>query len=285
MGWKVKVIDGGGSTANNLSAFRQALALKPAGIMVSSFDPKAAEPEFAKAKAAGIPVVANHTGFTPGPQSEAPDLFTNVTSDPATIATIAADCAIVASDGTAGVTIASCGTEVSICVTKEDTMESEIEKCSGCSVLAKNYYPFEDATQREGGIAAADYQKFGKKLTFMLSVNDIYWDAAIPALKALGVGPGGPPLMIAAGDGSPAAFKRIREGQFQIATVAEPLNEHGWQMADELNRALAGDQPSGYVTYPHITTIENVNAEGGQDNTYDPSNGYREAYKKVWGIG
>jgi ribose transport system substrate-binding protein len=90
--------------------------------------------------------------------------------------------------------------------------------------------------------------------------------------------------MIAAGDGSPAAFKRIREGQYQIATVAEPLNEHGWQMADELNRALAGDPPSGYVTYPHITTIENVNEEGGQDNTYDPANGYRDAYKKLWGV-
>ena len=118
----------------------------------------------------------------------------------------------------------------------------------------------------------------------MLSINDIYFDAAIPALKALGVGPAGPPAMIAAGDGSPAAFKRIRAGQYQIATVAEPLNEHGWQMADELNRAMAGKQPSGYVTYPHITTIQNVDSEGGDQNTYDPGNGYRDAYKKIWAV-
>jgi ribose transport system substrate-binding protein len=284
LGWKVKVIDGGGSQANELAAFEQALALHPIGIAVSSFDPKASEPEFKKAADAGIPVVGNHTGFNAGTQADAPDLFTNVTSDPATIAKIAADCAIVASNGTAGVTISSCGTEVTICVTKEDTMEQEIKKCSGCSVLAKNYYPFEDASQREGTIATANYQKFGSKLTYMLSVNDIYWDSAIPALKSLGVGPGGPPLMIAAGDGSPTAFKRIRDGQYQIATVAEPLNMHGWQLADELNRALAGDQPSGYVTYPHITTIENVNDEGGKDNTYEPSNGYKDAYKTIWGV-
>lgn len=284
IGWNVKVIDGGGTTANYLAAFNQALALKPAGILVSSFDPKAAAPEFAKASAQGIPVVANHTGFSAGPQNESPDLFTNITSDPATIAKVAADCAIVASDGKAGVTIVGCGTQVVICATKEDSMVAELKTCTGCEVLEKHDYPFEDATQREGGIAAADYQKHQSKLTYMLSINDIYFDSAIPALKALGVGPAEPPAMIAAGDGSPAAFKRIREGQYQIATVAEPLNEHGWQMADELNRALAGEKPSDYVTYPHITTIENVDTEGGDQNIYDPGNGYRDQYKKIWGV-
>jgi ribose transport system substrate-binding protein len=284
LGWEVKVIDGGGSTANELAALDQAIALKPVGILVSSFDPAASEPAFAKAKAAGIPVVANHTGFSAGPQEAAPSLFTNITSDPATIAQIAADCAIVASNGTAGISIVGCGTQVEICTTKEDAMKAEMATCPGCSVLVKHDYPFQDATQQEGGIAAADYQKYGKDLGYMLSINDIYFDAAIPALKALGVGPDGPPLMIAAGDGSPGAFGRIRDGQYQIATVAEPLNEHGWQMADEMNRALAGEAPSDYVTYPHITTIENVDSEGGDKNIYDPSNGYRDQYKKIWGV-
>jgi ribose transport system substrate-binding protein len=284
LGWNEKSIDGGGSTANNIAAFEQAIALKPIGIAVSSLDPQAMEPEFAKAKAAGIVVVSNHTGWNAGPQSNAPDLFTNITSDPATIAMIAADCAIVASNGTAGVTIASCGTEVSICVTKEDAMQNTIKGCPGCKVLQEDYYPFEDAQQREGTYAAAELQKYGKSFTYMLSVNDIYWDGAIPALKALGVGPKNPPYMIAAGDGSPVAFQRIRQGQYQIATVAEPLNLHGWQMADEMNRAIAGVAPSGYVTYPHITTIENVNADGGNRNTFDPNNGYKAAYKKIWGV-
>jgi len=283
LGWDVKVIDGGGSVTSYLAAFDQALALRPAGIAVSSFDPNAAEPAFGKAKAAGIPVVGNHTGEGPGPQSTAPSLFTNVTSDPAIIAQVAADCALVASGGTAGVTIVGCGSELQICVTKEKSMNDTVKTCGGCSVLDQHDYPFGEATQREGGIASADLQRFGKKLTYMLSINDVYWDAAIPALKAAGVGPAGPPLMIAAGDGSPAAFQRIRTGQYQIATVAEPLNEHGWQMADEMNRALAGQQPSTFVTYPHIVTSENVDSEGGKDNVYDPGNGYRDQFKKIWG--
>jgi len=284
IGWTVKTIDGGGTASNNQAAFEQALALKPIGILVSSMDPTAMAPEFAKAKAAGIPVVANHTGWYAGPSSSSPDLFTNITSDPATIARVAADCALVATNGKAFVSISSCGNELSICVTKEDSIAATIKKAKGSAVLVTHYYPFEDHPQMEGGLAAADYQKYGKKLNIRLSVNDGYADASIPNLKALGVTAAGPPLFIAAGDGSVAAFKRIRAGQFQIATVAEPLLEHGWQMADELNRALAGQKPSGYVTYPHITTIENVNLEGGKNNTYDPANGYQAAYKKIWGV-
>lgn len=284
LGWTVKTIDGGGTASNNQAAFEQALALKPIGILVSSMDPTAMAPEFAKAKAAGIPVVSNHTGWYAGPSKTSPDLFTNITSDPATIARIAADCALVATNGKAQVSISSCGNELSICVTKEDSIAATIKKAKGSAVLVTHYYPFEDHPQMEGGLAAADYQKFGKKLNIRLSVNDGYADASIPNLKALGVTKVGPPLFIAAGDGSAAAFKRIRAGEFQIATVAEPLNEHGWQMADELNRALAGKAPSTYVTYPHITTIENVDLEGGKNNTYDPANGYQTAYKKIWGV-
>jgi ribose transport system substrate-binding protein len=212
-------------------------------------------------------------------------MFTNITSDSATIAQIAVDCAIVGSDGKAGVAIYGCGTEFAPCEAKENAMEAELQKnCTGCTLLNRTDYPFEDLTQRQGGISAAAVQKYGSKLTYMLSINDGYWDASVPALKAIGVGPTDPPHMIAAGDGSTAAFQRIRTGQYQIATVAEPLNEHGWQAADELNRALAGDPPSGWVTYPHIVVASNVNAEGGQNNTYDPDNDYKSHFEQIWGV-
>jgi ribose transport system substrate-binding protein len=284
LGWTVKGIDGGSSPTNNIAALDQALALKPAAIGVSSIDTSSASAFFQAAKAAKIPVIGNHTGNYPGFSSAVPGLFTNITSQPALIAKVAVACAIVASNGTAGVTISSCGSEAPICLAKEQAMQAEMKTCPGCKLLAEDDFPFEDISQREGGIAAADYQKFGKRLTYMLSINDAYADSAIPALTAVGVGPAGPPQMIAAGDGSPAAFARIRTGQFQIATVAEPLNEHGWQMADEINRALNGQSPSNYVTYPHLVTIANVNIDGGQQNTFNPPNGYEQQYMKIWGV-
>ena len=283
LGWTVKGIDGGGSPSNNLAALNQALALHPSAIAESSIDPETVTSFFQAAKAAGIPVIGNHAGNNPGPNPDE-GLFTNITSDPVQVAKVAAACAIVASGGTAGGTISGCGSEATICSTKEEAMAAEVKTCGGCKVLTTDDYPFEDVAQREGGIATADLQRFGSSLTYMLAVNDTYFDSAIPALQATGVGPSGPPLMIAAGDGSPAAFARIRDGQYQIATVAEPLDEHGWQMADEINRALNHQAPSNFVTYPHLVTIANVNTEGGADNTYDPDNGYQAQYKKIWGI-
>jgi ribose transport system substrate-binding protein len=284
LNWNVTLIDGQNSGPGQLAALTQAIALKPDAIAVSSFDPRSAEPLFASAKQAGIVVVGNHTGNTPNYNSDYPDLTTNVTSDPTAVGQVAAACAIVAANGKAGVTIAGCGTEAIICTTKEDAMKNEIATSPSSTVLKLDEFPFEDINQQGPGIATGDYQHFGSQLNYMLAINDLYWDAAIPAMQAVGVSPQGPPLMIAAGDGSPAAFDRIRKGEFQIATVAEPLNEHGWQMADEINRALNNVAPSGFVTYPRLVTKANVDLEGGDQGTFDPSNGYRDQYKKIWGV-
>ena len=105
-----------------------------------------------------------------------------------------------------------------------------------------------------------------------------------PSLSAAGIpGSGAAPVNVSAGDGSESAYQRIRAGQYQAATVAEPLNLQGWQLIDELNRALAGEQWSGYVSPLHVVTKENVEFDGGPNNTFDPGNGYRDEYKKIWG--
>ena len=88
----------------------------------------------------------------------------------------------------------------------------------------------------------------------------------------------------AAGDGSVPAFQRIREKQYQIATVAEPLHLHGWQCIDELNRALAGQPPSGFVAHVHLFINANIEKDGGAQNIFDPGNDYKGHYKKIWGV-
>ena len=56
-----------------------------------------------------------------------------------------------------------------------------------------------------------------------------------------------------------------------------------WQTIDELNRAFAGEPPSGYVAPPHLFINANIDADGGDQNIFDPGNGYKDAYKKIWG--
>jgi ribose transport system substrate-binding protein len=88
--------------------------------------------------------------------------------------------------------------------------------------------------------------------------------------------------MLSAGDGSESAFLRIRAGTFQTGTVAEPLSLHGWQLVDEMNRLLAGERVTGYVFPVHLVTADNIAADGGERRVYDPDNGYRDVYRRIW---
>ena len=103
-----------------------------------------------------------------------------------------------------------------------------------------------------------------------------------PALAAAGIPGDGAPLAGSAGDGSEAAFQRIRSAQYQAITVAEPLNLQGWQLVDELNRAVQGEACSGYITSPALVTQEGL-AKMGDSNQFDPDSPYRAAYKTLWG--
>jgi ribose transport system substrate-binding protein len=33
----------------------------------------------------------------------------------------------------------------------------------------------------------------------------------------------------------------------------------------------------------HLVTADNVGKDGGPKNVFDPDNGYRDQYKKIWG--
>ena len=51
-----------------------------------------------------------------------------------------------------------------------------------------------------------------------------------------------------------------------------------------MNRAFAGEKPSGYVAHVHLFINANIDKDGGANNIYDPGNGYKDQYKKIWGV-
>jgi len=127
-------------------------------------------------------------------------------------------------------------------------------------------------------------QKHKDDYQYSIGINDLYFDYIAASFASAHKDPAGAPFNISAGDGSKSAYQRIRSGQYQVATVPEPLNLHGWQLVDELNRAIAGAKPSGYSEPVHIVTRENIAFDGGPDNVYDPSNKYRQHYASIWGV-
>lgn len=282
IGWKLTVLDGAGVIANRSAAFGQAIALKPDVIIADNDDATEQRTNITKAANAGIKVLGWHSNVKPGPMEGVP-LFTNISTDPTVVARVAAALAIMSADGKAGVVVFTDATE-KISVMKSNAMAANIKECSGCTVLEVIDTPLASVSTRIPQMTQSLHQRFGKKWTHSLAINDGFFDFMAPTLRAAGSAGGGPPVNISGGDGSKAAFERIRGGNYQFATVAEPLRLHGWQLIDEANRALSGAEWSGFVAPTHLVTKENIGTNGGPDNVYDPDNGYRDVYKKIWGV-
>jgi len=276
IGWKVTVVDGKASAQGRTDALNQAMAMKPAGIILGGFDAAEQSTTIAQATELKIPVVGWHAGASPGPDA-ANGLFTNITTDPLEVSRIAADFAIADSNGTAGVAVFT-DSQYEIAVKKADAIRGEIQKCSGCSVLEYEDSPIAEADSRMPALISSLLRKDGTKLTYLLAINGNYFAGARTALKAAGKPAGGPPKSVAAGDGDAAEFQRIRTVDYQAATVAEPLYLQGWQLVDELNRAIAGQPASSFIAKPGLVTKANVPT----GDVFDPASGYRTIYAKVW---
>jgi ribose transport system substrate-binding protein len=277
IGWRLQILDGHGTTAGQARALRVALGLKPTGIVLGGFDATAQSLALRRARRLGIPVVGWHAGTRPGPERRA-GLFTNVSTDPASVARLAADYAITRSRGTAQVVIVT-DRRYPIAAYKADVMAAEIRKCRRCAVLATVNTPIDLAEQQMPAIVSSLLHRFGTRFQYMLTINGIYIAGSLAAFVNAGREGNDPPFTIGAGDGDASDFERIRSGDHQIASVAEPLYLQGWQIIDELNRADAGHPPSGYLAPPRLITRGDVPA----GVVFDPSSGYRADYRRIWG--
>lgn len=161
---------------------------------------------------------------------------------------------------------------------KSQMIQKQLQTCAGVNVLAYDNIPLADVANRMPTETSALINRLGEQWTYSVAINDVYFENATAAFRQGGLTAATAPVNVGAGDGDAAALTRIRNDDFQAATVPSPLRSEGWQIVDELNRAFAGEQPSGYVPQIHLATKDNVSSE----NYWDPQ-GYEDAYAKLWG--
>jgi ribose transport system substrate-binding protein len=281
IGWTFKLIDGKGSVSGQASAMAQAIASKPDVIVLGGIDAKEQATAVEEAGKQGIVIIGWHSYAHPGAHETLP-IFNNITTDPIEVAKSAAAFPCATTKGTVGAVVFT-DSNYEIAVRKSNAMADYIKACGNSKVLEIVDTPLAEASTRMPQLTTALLQKYGKAWTHALSINDLTFDFMAPALSAAGIKGDGNPISISAGDGSEVAFQRIRSGEYQAGTVAEPLNLQGWQIVDEANRALNKAKESGFVALPHLFLPSNIKADGGPKNTYDPDNGYRDIYAKIWG--
>jgi ribose transport system substrate-binding protein len=276
IGWEVTVIDGKATAANWITAFNQALALNPDGIAMTLQSPSVTGPLEAAA-AAGIPVVGMHSTSLPGPSEEF-HLFNNISSDPDETGRALVDWAVAESNGTARI-IAIGDNIYPISIVKTDAMVDQVAKCSGCTLIANENIPAANVSAQMGGIMTSWVLNYEKPF-YALSVGDFWFDFATPALHT-----GNVPMedvRLGAADGTPQAYQRVRDGDYQHITIPEPIEMHSWQAIAELNRAIHSEPPTTFVQPVYVVTSANIGAEGGPDNTFTPSNNFKDHYLKIW---
>jgi ribose transport system substrate-binding protein len=280
LGWRFRLLDGMGTPAGMQAAMREAIALKPDGILLGSVSAGYVGSIANQATKLGIKLVGWHAVSDPGPVSN-PDIFWNVQSNQQQAGKDMADYVICSTDGRAGAAVVTWNI-FPIAVLKDQAFEHELARCKGCKLLSTQDIPLTNGTAEMPTYVTGLLQKYGKKLTTVMFINDEYATDSVPALRSAGIAGSGPPTLVSVGDGTPDAFQRIRSGQYQSATVPEALLEAGWQMIDEMNRDFAGAPPSTYDPPVHLTVKSNVNDNGGSANGFNPDNGYQAAYEKIW---
>ena len=280
IGWNVRTIDGQGTPAGISAAMSQAVALKADGIVVGGFDPATTKAEIAAATAAKIPVIGWHAAATSGPQPSL-GLYSNVTTLRADVSKISADWVIDDSKGKGGVVIFT-DSSIPFAEGKSQEILAEVKTCASLKVLEYANIPIGDSISTlVAAKTAALVAKYGDSWTHSISINGgLYITPMAAALRAAGKSGTGFPHNVGAGDGSADEYGRITSGQYQSVTVPEPLTMQGWQIVDEFNRAFAGQKASGYVPVVHLVTKANA----GTSTVWDPQNGYRTEYKKIWGV-
>lgn len=276
IGWRVRVLDGRASVAGRRVAMREALALHPDGIILGGYDAGEQRPALLRARAEHIAVVGWHSYIRPGPDPK-DGLFANISTDPRAVATLAADYVIAHSHGQAKVAIFY-DPEFQISVEKADVMQAAVRRCRGCRVLTMDRVPISRAQALMPAIIARMVRRYGKRLTDLLAINGNYFVGSAAGLFALGIAGNAPPHAVAAGDGDASEFARIRSGNYQAASVAEPLYLQGWQLIDDLNRALRSRPPATYLPPPRLIIRANAPAGG----VFDPPTDYRRRYLRIW---
>ena len=281
IGWQVVVVRISGPKGARRIALERAILDEPQGIVIFGFDPTPAVAAMKAGATAGVKFVGVEVGAGT-PVLSALSFFAQIGPSQDRRAKLAADAAIVASEGHAGAVILTDSRRRSdVHVARQ--IEVDLRRCTACKVLAV----VDVARDASAPVMMARIKRlqelYGSRWNVTLAPSDRYFRDFGAGLSKLGLKAPSWPAGIAAGEGSSSALKRISAKAGQTATLARPLTLEAWQAVDELNRAFAGkDDPSGFEMSPLLVTSQNAADPALASGSYDPALHYRHAYQAIW---
>ncbi|MGH7049418.1 MAG: substrate-binding domain-containing protein [Acetobacteraceae bacterium] len=207
IGWKVEIIVGRGTADGWITAFNQAIALHPNGI-VSSSNSDTAQPEIDTAVKRGIVIVGLHFIAVPGAGAKR-HVFYRIESSPQGIGKAEADDVIAMSRGS-GRAIILYDAQYAVARYKAETMHHEFATCTTCKLLAYANLPLSQVSTLTPHAVSSWITHYGLPF-YVMTIADDYYGFVLPVLNQGGVGKNQANLV--GSDGPPSAYDRIRNGE------------------------------------------------------------------------
>lgn len=282
-GWTTTNYDGQGTPDGERKAILSAAATKPSVMILGSTKPEAVTSTLEEAADQGIEIIGMNVSTEPGKVPNTP-IFWNVQADADDWAALTA-AMIVANSGGTGEAIQISDETYPIARAQTSAFEEVFPgSCTECNYLGYKNVPTSTAAKEMPTLMSSWIQEYTEPF-YVVAQNDGLW------FDTIGSGLNGVPptgrVMFVGKDGSPAAIERIRNEEFEVASVVSPNALQAYIAFDEANRALHGEAPSEASPPYHLITKDNVEEEfpNGEEVWTPVWTGYEEAYEELWKTG
>ncbi|MBS1881348.1 MAG: substrate-binding domain-containing protein [Actinobacteria bacterium] len=282
-GVNLTIIDGKSMVSNFSSGIEKAIAQNADAILLGGFPTILVKPALAKAKAAGIPVIATHT-TDPGPVTgeDKGTIAAYATHSYSFPGEIMADYTASDSEGSANVALIE-SKELDTSNLVSAAYLKELGKvCPECSVKQFNV-PVAQWNGLQSQIQSI--LQSNPEVNYVVPVFDGMALFMIPGITTAGKSNS---VKMVTFNASPAVMEYLAKGDIVAAEVGDATVLQGWGYADQTFRVLLGEPPLDDINVPErLFTEENIgsiNLEEPESTWYTNAN-YQAAYKKLWGLG
>jgi len=274
LGWKSVVLDGKGTTDVQNAAFQQAVNEHAYAIFDVFIDTNSVGAGMAAVKSAKIPVVSITSGSpTSGPNAVAAEVgsvqFNYLMGE------LEAYYAIAASKGKVDALIMEDNSFTTAPPIAQGA-DAVLKQCSTCKVDAVVTFAAADLVTGMAGLVQTNLQRYP-------GVNYVFlpYDAAA-SFAAAGIRQAGSSAKIVSTGGNLPNLAMIRQGQTEVATVAEPLEYFSYLADNDLIRYEGGAKPLPFNAPLKILVASNLPPAG---QAWNGDSNFTGAFRTLWGLG
>lgn len=282
LGWKVSVLDGGGSADKQNAQILNAISNHSAAIVTTAIDPNTIQSGLHAARRAGVPVVAGSNGLDSPNAKVTPSRGNigysfDVAPDYAALGRKTAQWIRGDSAGKAHIAVYSDKTFPSVLALQKGLL-SGLHKCRGCKVSPLQYFTG-DQTSQILPRSVVSYLRSHPDTDYVFMPYDPAAAAVVPAISQAGLGGR---VKVVGVLGSQENLNFIRQGRVQVADAAYDNRYMGYAVVDQLSRLLAKQKlssPTGEQLPFVVLDRHNLPAPGSDWTAGYP---YRGAFERNW---